>query len=81
MPTGRTVATRRTVAAVATITVATGTLATLAATGFVATVPLMDLEYLTPYTRTGELFNGLVVLLLAGLGLLGPRRLLKGRRP
>lgn len=53
----------------------------LAATGFVATVPLMDLDYLTPYTRTGELFNGLVVLLLAGLGLLGPRRLLKGRRP
>ena len=44
------------------------------ATGFVAEVPLMDLEYLTPYTRTGELFNGLVILLLAGLGIRGRRR-------
>ena len=48
--------------------------APLAATGFVADVPLIDPDYLTPYTRTGELFNGLVVLLLLGLGLRGPRR-------
>ena len=46
----------------------------LPATGFVAEVPLMDLEYRTPYTRTGELFNGLVVLLLAGLAIRGRRR-------
>lgn len=46
----------------------------LPATGFVATVPLIDLEYRTPYTRTGELFNGLVVLLLAGLAIRGRRR-------
>ncbi len=45
----------------------------LPATGFVAEVPLMDLEYRTPYTRTGELFNGLVVLLLAGLAIRGQR--------
>ncbi|MBA3546339.1 MAG: apolipoprotein N-acyltransferase [Nannocystis sp.] len=48
--------------------------APLAATGFVAEVPLIDLDYLTPYTRTGELFNGLVVLLLIGIGIRGPRR-------
>lgn len=49
--------------------------APLAATGFVADVPLpINPDYLTPYTRTGELLNGLVVLLLLGLGLRGPRR-------
>ena len=42
--------------------------------GFVAEVPLIDLAYRTPYTRTGELFNGLVVLLLVGLGFRGRRR-------
>lgn len=47
--------------------------APLEATGFVAEVPLIDPNYKTPYTRTGELFNGLV---LAGLVLLGVR----GRR-
>ena len=48
--------------------------APLAATGFVAEVPLIDLDYQSIYTRTGELFNGLVVLLLVGLGMRGPRR-------
>jgi apolipoprotein N-acyltransferase len=48
--------------------------APLAATGFVAEVPLIDPSYRTPYTRTGELFNGLVLLSLAGLGLRGRRR-------
>ncbi len=43
----------------------------LAATGFVAEVPLIDLDYLTPYTRTGELFNGIIVLLIAGLAIRG----------
>jgi len=37
--------------------------------GFVATVPMMDPESKTLYTRTGELFNGLVVLCLVFLGL------------
>lgn len=36
--------------------------------GFIATVPMMDPESKTLYTRTGELFNGLVVLSLVLLG-------------
>lgn len=44
------------------------------ADGFVAEVPMIDPDYLTLYTRTGELFNGLVVLTLVGLGLRGRRR-------
>ncbi|MBL9101227.1 MAG: apolipoprotein N-acyltransferase [Myxococcales bacterium] len=48
--------------------------APLAATGFVAEVPLIDTNYRTPYTRTGELFNGLVIAGLTLLGLRGRRR-------
>ncbi len=46
----------------------------LAATGFVADVPLIDLEYRTLYTRTGELVNALVVTTLVLIGLRGRRR-------
>src|SRR5690606_25952669 len=42
--------------------------------GFVADVPMVDPEYRTLYTRTGELFNALVVLTLLGLGYRGRRR-------
>lgn len=48
--------------------------APLPATGFVAEVPLIDTNYRTPYTRTGELFNGLVIALLGLLGIRGRRR-------
>lgn len=46
----------------------------LAPTGFVADVPMIDPDYRTLYTRTGELFNALIVLTLCGLGLRGRRR-------
>lgn len=46
----------------------------MAATGFVAEVPLVDTSYRTPYTRTGELFNGLVIAGLALIGIRGRRR-------
>lgn len=44
------------------------------ATGFVAEVPMIDPNYRTPYTRTGELFNGLIIAWLGLLGIRGRRR-------
>lgn len=46
----------------------------LPASGFVAEVPMIDPDYRTLYTRTGELFNALVLLGLCGIGLRGRRR-------
>ncbi|HEY8375433.1 MAG TPA: apolipoprotein N-acyltransferase [Nannocystis sp.] len=46
----------------------------LPADGFVADVPMIDPDYRTLYTRTGELFNALVILTLAGLAIRGRRR-------
>lgn len=43
----------------------------LPADGFVADVPMIDPDYRTLYTRTGELFNALVILTLAGLAFRG----------
>lgn len=45
----------------------------LPADGFVADVPMIDPDYRTIYTRTGELFNALVLLGLVGLALRGRR--------
>jgi hypothetical protein len=41
---------------------------------FVATVPMIDPAYRTPYARFGEWFPALVVAALVGLGLRRPRR-------
>ena len=43
------------------------------AEGFWADVPMMDPEHRTPYGLTGELFNGLCVLGVVLIALLGPR--------
>jgi apolipoprotein N-acyltransferase len=44
------------------------------ADGFVAEVPMLDPDYRSLYTRTGELFNALVLLSLCGIGLRGRKR-------